>query len=214
MFGSTVASGSAVTNLGNDDLGWEKTRQLDFGVDLGFFNNRITFTYDYYNKITSNMLYSLPVPEESGFSTLIGNVGKLKFWGHEFSINSHNIVGTFNWSTNFNISFSDNRVLALSDLSNQLVAYSGIVSTISRVGGRIGQFYGMVQDGIYVNQSDYDQSPKAVDSQVGTIKFHDVNDDKQITYGDDESGDKAEIGNPLPKFTFGLTNNFEYKILI
>lgn len=69
----------------------------------------------------------------------------------------------------------------------------------------------MVQDGIYVNQSDYDQSPKAVDSQVGTIKFHDVNDDKQITYGDDESGDKAEIGNPLPKFTFGLTNNFEYK---
>lgn len=160
------------------------------------------------------MLYSLPVPEESGFSTLIGNVGKLKFWGHEFSINSHNIVGTFNWSTNFNISFSDNRVLALSDLSNQLVAYSGIVSTISRVGGRIGQFYGMVQDGIYVNQSDYDQSPKAVDSQVGTIKFHDVNDDKQITYGDDESGDKAEIGNPLPKFTFGLTNNFEYKILI
>lgn len=56
-----------------------KTRQLDFGVDLGFFNNRITFTYDYYNKITSNMLYSLPVPEESGFSTLIGNVGKLKF---------------------------------------------------------------------------------------------------------------------------------------
>ena len=211
VFGSTVASGSAVTNLGNDDLGGEKTRQLDFGVDLGFFNNRITFTYDYYNKITSNMLYSLPVPEESGFSTLIGNVGKLKFWGHEFSINSHNIVGTFNWSTNFNISFSDNRVLALSDLSNQLVAYSGIVSTISRVGGRIGQFYGMVQDGIYVNQSDYDQSPKAVDSQVGTIKFHDVNDDKQITYGDDESGDKAEIGNPLPKFTFGLTNNFEYK---
>ena len=72
--------------------------------------------------------------------------------------------------------------------------------------GRLAQ---LVQDGIYVNQSDYDQSPKAVDSQVGTIKFHDVNDDKQITYGDDESGDKAEIGNPLPKFTFGLTNNFE-----
>lgn len=211
VFGSTTASGSAVTNLGNDDLGWEKTRQLDFGVDLGLFNNRITFTYDYYNKITSNMLYSLPVPEESGFSTLIGNVGKLKFWGHEFSVNSHNIVGTFNWDTSFNISFSDNRVLALSDLSNQLVAYSGIVSTISRVGGRIGQFYGMVQDGVYVNQSDYDQSPKAVDSQVGTIKFRDVNGDKQITYGDDESGDKAEIGNPLPKFTFGLTNNFEYK---
>ena len=68
VFGSTVASGSAVTNLGNDDLGWEKLANWTFGVDLGFFNNRITFTYDYYNKITSNMLYSLPVPEESGFS--------------------------------------------------------------------------------------------------------------------------------------------------
>lgn len=210
VFGNTISSGSAVTNLGNDDLGWEKTSQLDIGADISFLNNRINFTYDYYRKITSDLLYSLPVPRESGFSSLMGNIGKLKFWGHEFSINSRNLVGAFKWNTNFNISFSDNRVLELSGLSNELYAYSGFVTTISKVGGRIGQFYGLIQDGVYVNQQDYDNSPKAVDSQVGTIKFRDINNDNEISFGDVD-GDKTEIGNPFPKFVFGFTNNFSYK---
>ncbi len=210
VFGSTVESGIRVTNLGNVELGWEKTAEADFGVDLSFLKNRITFTYDYYNKTTKNLLYSLTVPRESGFSNFMGNVGKLRFWGHEFSINSHNLTGALRWETNFNIAFSDNKVLALSGLSDQLVAYTGFVSTITKVGGRIGQFYGMVQEGVYKDQDDYDNSPKAVDSEVGTIKFRDVNGDGQITY-DEVGGDKTEIGNPLPKFTYGLTNTFYYK---
>ena len=210
VFGSNVASGIRVTNLGNVELGWEKTTEADFGVDLSVWNNRITFTYDYYNKTTRDLLYSLSVPRESGFSNFMGNVGKLRFWGHEFSINTHNLTGEFRWDTNFNISFSDNKVLALSGLSDQLIAYTGFVSTITKVGGRIGQFYGMIQDGVYKNQADYDNSPKAVDSEVGTIKFRDVNGDKVITY-DEVGGDKTEIGNPLPKFTYGLTNTFYYK---
>lgn len=210
VFGSSVASGIKVTNLGNIELGWEKTAETNVGIDLSFLNNRITFTYDYYNKITRDLLYSLSVPRESGFSSFMGNVGKLKFWGHEFSVNSHNLTGSFKWDTNFNIAFSDNKVLELSGLSDQLIAYTGIVSTITKVGGRIGQFYGMVQDGVYKNQADYDNSPKAVDSEVGTIKFRDVNGDGVITY-DEEGGDKTEIGNPFPKFTYGITNNFYYK---
>ena len=160
-----------MTNLGNPNLGWEKTKQLDLGVDFSFLNNRITLTYDYYKKITDNLLYSLSVPRESGFSTITGNVGKIKFWGHEISINSHNLVGAFKWDTNFNIAFSDNRVLALSGMSDYMLASTGIVQTITKVGGRIGQFYGMVQEGVYVDQADYDISPKAVDSEVVTIKF-------------------------------------------
>ena len=78
------------------------------------------------------------------------------------------------------------------------------------MGGRIGQFYGMKQNGVNKDQTDYDNSPKAVDSEVGTIKFRDVNGDKVITY-DEVGGDKTEIGNPLPKFTYGLTNTFYYK---
>lgn len=210
VFGSTSSSGIRVTNLGNTDLGWERTAEFDLGIDMSFFNNRITLTYDYYNKTTKDLLYSLSVPRESGFSNYMGNVGKLRFWGHEFSIVSHNLTGDFKWDTNFNISFSDNKVLELSGLSDQLIAWTGIVSTITEVGGRIGQFYGMVQDGVYKDQSDYDNSPKAVDSQVGTIKFHDVNGDGEITYNDVD-GDKTIIGNPFPDFIFGITNNFYYK---
>lgn len=210
VFGNTVVNGSQVTNIGNSNLGWEKTKMLDLGVDLSFLNNRITFTYDYYRKITDNLLYSMSIPRESGFQTITGNVGKIKFWGHEFSINSHNLVGAFKWDTNFNIAFSDNRVLALSGMSDYMLAQTGIVQTITKVGGRIGQFYGMVQEGVYVDQADYDNSPTAVDSEVGTIKFKDVNGDGTITY-DDIGGDKTELGNPYPKFTYGLTNTFSYK---
>lgn len=210
VFGSTTSSGIRVTNLGNTELGWERTAEFDFGIDLSFLNNRVTFTYDYYNKTTRDLLYSLSVPRESGFSNFMGNVGKLRFWGHEFSIVSHNLTGEFKWDTNFNISFSDNKVLELSGLSDQLIAWTGIISTITEVGGRIGQFYGMVQDGVYKDQNDYNNSPKAVDSEVGTIKFRDINGDHQITY-DDVDGDKTIIGNPFPDFIFGITNNFYYK---
>jgi len=210
VFGNTSHSGSAVTGLGNDDLGWEMTKQLDLGIDLGFFNNRINFTYDYYRKVTTDLLYELPIPQESGFSKFMGNVGKIKFWGHEFTLNTKNLVGDFKWDSNFNIAFSDNKVLALSDISDQLVVYSERVSTITKVGGRIGQFYGPIQDGVYVNQQDFDNSPKLVNSEVGTIKFRDINNDGVITLVDVD-GDKTEIGNPLPKFIFGFTNNFSYR---
>jgi len=209
-FGSTTGSGVAVTNLGNSNLGWENTKQLDIGVDLGIFSDRITFTYDYYRKKTSNLLFSLPVPLESGFSTFPGNVGEVKFWGHEFSVNTNNLTGKFKWSTNFNIAFSDNKVLKLSGLTDAIYTYSGAAETITKVGGRIGQFYGLVQQGVYVNQADYDSSPKNVNSQVGTVKYKDVNGDGVIKFGDTD-GDKTILGNPFPKFTYGITNNLSYK---
>lgn len=209
-FGGTTASGVAVTNLGNDLLGWETTKQLDLGIDLALFNNRISLTYDYYNKKTSDLLFSLSVPRESGFSSFTGNVGEIRFWGHEFGVNSNNLVGKLKWSTNFNIAFSDNKVLALSSLSDRLYSANGTARSITRVGERIGQFWGLVQDGVYRDQADFDSSPKNINSQVGTIKFRDLNGDDVIKYGDEE-GDRTVIGNPFPKFVFGLTNSFSYR---
>jgi TonB-linked SusC/RagA family outer membrane protein len=209
-FNNNTASGIAVTNLGNTELGWEKTQELDLGLDLGLFGNRIYLTYDYYNKVTSNLLYSLPVPRESGFSNFTGNVGKISFWGHEIGLNTNNLVGKFKWSTNFNITFTDNKVLALSGISDQLIVSTGSAETITKVGGHIGQFYGLIQDGVYKDQADYDSSPKATNSQVGTIKFRDLNGDGVIKYGDTD-GDKTIIGNPFPKFIFGFTNSFSYR---
>ncbi|MEL7588606.1 MAG: TonB-dependent receptor [Prolixibacteraceae bacterium] len=209
-FGSNTASGVAVTNLGNSELGWETTKELDLGVDIGVLKNRISFTYDYYSKKTSNLLFSLPVPVESGFSSFPGNIGEIKFWGHEFTINSNNMVGKFKWNTGFNISFSNNKVLKLSGLSDAIYTNTAIAETVTKVGDRVGQFYGFIQDGVYVDQADYDNSPKGVNSQVGTIKFKDLNGDKVIKYGDTD-GDKTIIGNPYPEFIFGLTNSLSYQ---
>lgn len=212
IFGDNIHSGTAVTQMGNDDLGWEMTKQLDLGIDLGFFNNRINFTYDYFDKRVTELLYSLQIPTGSGFDRFTGNVGNLKFWGHEFSLDTKNFVGEFKWSTNFNITFSDNKVLALAGNTDQIIYHAETyAATITKVGGRIGQFYGPVQLGVYTDQNDLNNSPHMTTSEVGTIKFKDVNGDDVITLIDGKEGDHTELGNPFPKFVFGFTNSFSYK---
>ncbi|UZR96843.1 SusC/RagA family TonB-linked outer membrane protein [Chondrinema litorale] len=210
VFGSTVAPGASITSIGNNQLGWETTKQFDIGFDLGLFDDRITFTYDYYKKNTTNLLYNVTVPQESGFETINANVGEFEFWGHEVTINSNNLTGNFKWKTDFNISFNDNRVVALSDGVDRLYGGFGNYVTITMVGERIGQFWGLIHDGVYVDQADFDSSPKATASEVGTAKYQDVNGDGVITFGGDED-DRTFIGNPFPKFIYGFTNTFNYK---
>jgi TonB-linked SusC/RagA family outer membrane protein len=212
VFGSTVASGASVTTLGNANLGWETTKQFDLGADLSLFNGRINFTYDFYTKRTTSLLYNLAVPQESGFTNYTGNIGELKFWGHEFALDTKNTVGAFKWNTDFNISFSDNKVMALSGGVDYIFGGFGAYQTITKVGQRIGQFWGVIQEGVYKDQADFDKSPKAIASEVGTAKFKDVNGDGKITYGGAPGkDDRTNIGNPFPKFLFGITNNFSYK---
>jgi outer membrane receptor protein involved in Fe transport len=158
IFGSTLAPGASLTTLGNRDLGWETTKAVDVGLEIGLFDNRINFVYDYYTKNTTNLLYNVNVPQESGFTTFTGNVGELKFWGNEFTINTRNTVGKVKWNTDFNIAFNDNEVVALSDGVNRIYGGQGAYATLTQVGQRIGQFWGLVQEGVYVNQADFDSS--------------------------------------------------------
>lgn len=210
VFGNTIASGSAVSSLGNSRLGWETTKQIDLGFDVGLFNDRVTLAYDFYTKNTTNLLYNVAVAQESGFTNFNDNVGEIKFWGHEFSVNTKNMVGDFKWNTNFNISFNRNKVLALADGVERIYGGFGNYQTITKVGLPLGQFYGMIQEGVYKNAADFNNSPKATDSQIGTIKYKDVNGDGKITYGGDND-DRTVIGNPFPTALFGITNTFNYK---
>ncbi len=205
IFGSTVAPGATIGSLSNPNLGWETTKQLDIGLDFGLFNNRILFNYDYYVKNTTNLLYSVAVPQESGFGSFLGNIGELKFWGHELAVTSQNLVGKFRWTTNANIAFSDNKVVALAEGIDRIYGDG----TITRVGERIGQFYGMIHEGVYRNKQEYDAAPKAYNSIVGSARFRDVNGDGKITNGGDND-DRTIIGNPFPKFIYGLTNTFNF----
>ena len=206
VFGNTVSSGAVVTSLANKNLGWETTRQFDIGLDLGLFNNRVQFIYDFYTKNTTNLLYSVQVPQESGFGNFNDNIGEIKFWGHEFSLVTKNTVGKLNWTTNFNISFNRNIVVALADGIDRV--YGSF--HITKVGYPFGQFYGHAAQGVYMNAEDLKNSAQVPGrSTVGSIKLTDQNGDGIITNGGDND-DRVIIGSPFPKFTYGITNNFRY----
>lgn len=206
-FGDQVAPGAAVVSIANPKLGWERTRQFDIGLDLGLFNDRIQFIYDFYSKRTTNLLYAVQLPQESGFGNFNDNIGEIKFWGHEFSITSKNLVGNLKWNTNFNISFNRNKVMALAEGIDRVYG----TFHITQVGKPFGQFYGLVKEGYYMNQQELTDSPVVPGrSVVGGIKYRDLNGDKVITNGGDKD-DRTIIGNPFPDFTYGITNSLKYR---
>lgn len=206
VFGDNVAPGAVVTSLANNNLGWETTKQFDVGLDLGLFNDRIQFIYDYYQKTTTNLLYSVQVPQESGFRNFNDNIGEIDFWGHEFALTTINTAGKLQWTTNANISFNRNKVVALADGIDRVYG----AFHITQVGQPFGQFYGLVADGVYMNAEDLNNSPQVPGrSTVGSIKLKDINGDGIITYGGDND-DRTIIGNPFPDFTYGIVNTLRY----
>lgn len=206
VFDNTVVPGAAITSLSNPYLGWETTRQFDLGLDLGLFDDRVTFIYDFYSKNTTNLLYNVQIPQEAGFGSFTDNIGEIKFWGHEFSISSRNTQGRLVWTTNANISFNRNRVEALAEGIDRVYGYAHI----TQVGQPFGQFYGLRKLGNYMNEEDLNNSPKVPGrSTVGSIKLEDINGDGIISIGGDND-DRTIIGNPFPDFTYGITNNFNY----
>ncbi|GAB3985598.1 TonB-dependent receptor [Spirosoma daeguense] len=209
-FANALFQGRAANNLGDNNLGWEQKKQFNIGADVYLLNDRIQLTYNYYRTISSNLLYNVSVPVSSGFSSIQTNIGELKFWGHEIGINTVNIrKNRFSWNTTLNLSFDRNRVEKLSSVTalyHGMTSY-GFTSHISQVGSPVGLFWGAVWDGVYRNQQDFDNSPKYSDSQVGTIKFRDLNGDGKVTFPEDYT----TTGTPWPKFIFGLTNQLNYR---
>ncbi|MDR7129344.1 TonB-linked SusC/RagA family outer membrane protein [Algoriphagus sp. 4150] len=207
VFGENIAPGSTITTLNNNNLGWETTAQLDVGFEVGLWDDRLLFTYDYYTKNTTNLLYAVQVPQESGFTNFNDNIGEIHFWGHEFSVNSINTTGAFRWTTNLNLSINRNKVLELAEGIDRVYG----TYHITQVGQPFGQFYGMKKLGNYMNEEDLASSPIIPGrSTVGSIKLEDVNGDGVITYGGDND-DRTIIGNPFPDFTYGIINNFNWK---
>ncbi|HTF19496.1 MAG TPA: TonB-dependent receptor [Chryseolinea sp.] len=205
-FGNNVAAGAVVTTLSNSNLGWETTAQFDVGLDLGLFNDRIQFVYDFYSKKTTNLLYSVQIPQESGFTNFNDNIGQIDFWGHEFAINTLNTMGRLKWTTSANISFNRNEVASLADGIDRVYG----TFHITKVGHPFGQFYGHIADGVYMNAADLASSPQVPGrSTVGSIKLRDINGDGIITNGGNDD-DRAIMGSPFPDFVYGITNTLSY----
>ena len=217
-FSGGLAPGKAQNTLGNLALGWERNRQFDAGFDLGLFDNRVNVSYDYYNKLTTGLLFTLPVPQSSGFTTVQDNLGDISQWGHEITVSSKNLTGKLKWNTDFNISFNRNLVkrIGLNNVpfaADPTITLSEFTDYRTLVGKPIGQFYGYVFDGIFKNQAEADAGPKyygtgsTTTSQAGTVRFKDLNGDGKITFPDDQT----VIGDPNPKFIFGISNTFQYQ---
>ncbi|WP_439583186.1 TonB-dependent receptor [Dyadobacter bucti] len=210
VFGKNIAAGRRVDNLADRGIGWESNEQYNLGLDLNLLNDRINFTYNFYRKNTSDLLFNVNVPRASGYSNIQTNIGSLKFWGHEFSVSTANIrKSDFKWNTDFNISFDRNRVVSMGTKTSRLITPPSTLlggSHVTTVGQPIGMLYGMDHLGVYKDQADFDSSPKHTTSQVGTAKFRDVNNDGIITVDD-----ATIIGNPHPDFIFGMTNTIQYK---
>lgn len=109
----SITAGRALSRIGNNELTWETTKQMDFGVDLGLFNDRVFLVYDYYRKWTDGLLYQIDIPYSSGFSNIQSNIGEFHFWGHEISLETKNMVGAFKWNTQINVSIDRNKAAKL-----------------------------------------------------------------------------------------------------
>lgn len=206
VFNNTLVSGQTISSLENSELAWERNKSFDIGLDLSVLNNRISFTYDYYHKLTDGLLFDTPIPRASGFTSIAYNVGTFKMWGHEFTINTVNLTGKLKWNSNFNISFDKNQVVKLVSpgyLDRSTSVNSGYYR--NQEGFPLGMFYGYVNDGIYLTQHDLDNQAVQPTSRIGTVRYKDVLKDGKI-----DVGDRTFIGNPNPDFIFGFTNTFNY----
>jgi len=217
ILGNNLVRGQIVTSLANSSLGWEKSKQLDLGLDIAAFGDKLSFTAEYYNKITSDMLLPIQVPSISGFTTYLSNVGKVQNKGFEFSVRYKTKVNKVGLWTNANISINRNKVLEIRGNNDQILNgdfYGGY--NISRVGRPIGMLYGFKMLGIFQNQAEIDKSPKQDGAIPGVYKYLDADGDGIISY---DTKDMVEIGNPWPKFIYGLTiggdyKNFDWSILV
>ncbi len=212
---SYVLNGNRVTgispnNVPNPDLHWEPTAAYDIGFDAGLWNNRLTISADYYHKTTSELLYSVPIPSTTGFTSMIQNVAKMQNKGFEFSISSVNVERKkIKWTTSVNFSTNANKILDLGGVNSQLTGNvssslfpGGQFSSILQIGQPIGSFYGYQFGGIWQSQDQITKSGTKQNVRPGDPIYLDLNGDSAVT-----TADRTIIGRALPKFTYGFTSN-------
>lgn len=224
-FNNNVGSVGAIPgSLPNKDLKWETTTQTNIGMDVSLLKEKISLTFDWYNKITSDLLLNAALVPSSGHGAAMKNIGKVLNRGFEFTVNTTNIqTRKFRWTSNFNIGINKNVVLGLAEnqLSMRTNAYFDQNFTspnyIAKVGYPIGMMYGYIFTGTYKEDdfnsdgANYSLKPGVArytaenNTQPGYPKYADLNEDGMI-----DSNDQTFIGRGEPKHVGGFTNNFEY----
>ena len=199
-------------NLRNPDLRWEQTAQLNGGIDLSMFSQRINLRADYYVKTTTDLLTYERIPWESGFDYRIVNMGKIENRGIEIGLKARILPGAFRWDIGLNISRNRNTILELPD--GDVVRNYGNFEGIAREGESLGAIYGYRVTGIYQSEEEIRLENTGVDPsgygyqpfQPGDLIFEDINGDGEI-----DERDKTIIGNTAPDFYGGIHSTWSYR---
>lgn len=210
--GGSAVGAFAPSRLANPFLTWEKQKQVNLGLDIALFNRRIALTIDRFYSRNYDLLLNVNVPDVTGFSTALKNIGEVRNNGWEFVLSTVNLNNKFGWSTDFNLSTYKNEVVKLGPEGAPI--YSG--GNVTMIGQPIGMFYGFINDGVFLNQKELDKGPifspgSPVRSRVGDSRFADISGPNGVPDGIINSLDQTIIGSPYPDFYYGMTNNFSYK---
>jgi len=207
-FGNTGVFGQSPAGIINPDLSWEKSETWDFGFDIGFLKNRITSSFDYYNKLSTDLLLNVPIPANTGFPTVLTNAGKVRNQGWEFELTSRNFTGDFQWTTSVNLSHNTNKVVELAGGQSQIMIPSSfdISHSILRVGEPMYSIYVVKQIGILSKDDISKKVATFGNESEGDPKYMDANADGTI-----DANDRIIVGHPTPDYIWGFKNDFKYK---
>lgn len=225
--GEGITTGFASTQIPNKYLKWEANKTLNIGIDMGFFNQRLTISPEFYINRSSNLLLNTKIPTSSGYGTMLQNIGETENKGIDLSISSVNIQNKdFQWTTNFNLSHNVNKVIALNDQNffYEEARFGWSQNNyIVEVGKSIGRIYGFKTIGLYqVDDFNYDATTKKYTlkdgiaynknnaPQPGYWKFENTNDEG-TSKGVIDDNDRTVIGNSNPYLYGGMNNTFSYK---
>ncbi|HTI91890.1 MAG TPA: TonB-dependent receptor [Puia sp.] len=210
----TAGASSSIQGLGNKNLYWEKTKQLNIGLDLGLWNNSVTLTAEYYRRRTDNLILAAPLAPSMGFltSTVPLNIAAMTNNGIELQLGYFKRVGNFKWNASGNISFITNKVISLSTGTPNIEAGSdvdlseGYNITNTAPGHPIQSFYGWQVEGIFQDSADIKKhATQLAGTGPGDLKFKDVNGDGKI-----DANDRTYLGSFIPKFSYSFNLGANY----
>ena len=202
----------------NPDITWETSEQLNFGFDSRFYNSRLNFSFDWYNKQTKDWLVVAPILNSVGTGAPYINGGDVENKGFEIGIGWQDKNNEISYGVQSNVSYNENEVVRIANSEGIIHGRTGIVGNATpeiyraQVGFPIGYFWGLKTDGIFQNQEEIDTYVNSKGEKImatakpGDIKFVDQDDNTVI-----DQNDKVMLGTPHPKFRFGLTINLGYK---
>lgn len=195
------------SSFGNPDLKWETTTQMDGGIDLAFLNGRVDITFDYYYKITSDLLLNAPIPYTSGLNSVMQNIGSVRNRGFEATLNTYNITGKdFTWISAIAFAANRNEIIKLGANNEDIFPTRHATGDmqILRVGEPVGSFWGLTRLGTWkIEEAD---EASTFNRLPGDLKYADLNDDGKI-----DANDNSIIGRSLPDWTMGVSNTFTYR---